>query len=208
MRLPSGAGHDAQMRFLLGIAEAGFYPGIVLYLTYWFRQRDQARALAKFFAATPVSNIVGAPISGFILDHVHWLGMSSWRWLLILEGLPAIIGAVLTYYLLPSRPAEATFLARDEKQWISAELASEANGKTGEHSLSAVRALAHPRVWHLASVQFGYAIGFYGMSFYMPQAVKKLTSGYPNTVVGILVMIPYLAGVAAMILVSGRSIEK
>jgi MFS family permease len=192
-------------RFLLGIGEAGFYPGIVLYLTYWFRQREQARALALFFAALPVSNIVGAPISGFILDHAHWLGISSWRWLLILEGLPAIIGGALTYCLLPSRPAEATFLTQGEKAWITAELASEAQENTGGHSLSALRGLAHPRVWHLASIQFGFTIGFYGMGFYMPQVVKTLSSGYSNTALGVFVMIPYLAGVAAMILVSGSS---
>ena len=152
------------MRFLLGIAEAGFYPGIILYLTYWFRQRDQARALALFFVATPVSNIVGAPISGFILDHVHWLGISSWRWLLILEGLPAIVGALLTYYLLPSRPAEATFLAQNEKEWISAELAVEAQGNMGnipfrryEHWLPRACGTSHQCNLGTRSVFTGYS---------------------------------------------------
>jgi ACS family tartrate transporter-like MFS transporter len=139
-------------RFLLGVAEAGFFPGIVLYLTYWFRQREQARAVALFMTAVPVSNILGAPVSGFILDHVHWLAIGSWRWLLILEGLPAVVCGVLTYFLLPSRPAEAAFLTQDEKGWIAAELAREEQEKTSEHSISALRALAHPRVWHLASV--------------------------------------------------------
>src|SRR6266581_3432348 len=91
-------------RFLLGLAEAGYFPGIVLYLTYWFRQREQAQAIALFLAGLPVTSILGAPVSGFILDHVHWLGVSSWRWLLILEGIPAVVCGVLTYFLLPSRP--------------------------------------------------------------------------------------------------------
>ena len=87
-------------RFLLGVAEAGFFPGVVLYLTYWFPQREQAQVIALFMAAIPVSSILGAPVSGFILDHVHWLAIGSWRWLLILEGFPAIVCGVLTYFLI------------------------------------------------------------------------------------------------------------
>src|SRR5712692_625206 len=86
-------------RFLLGLAEAGYFPGIVWYLTYWFRQREQAQAIALFLAGLPVTSILGAPVSGFILDRVHWLGVSSWRWLLILEGIPAVVCGVLTYFL-------------------------------------------------------------------------------------------------------------
>ena len=125
----TGAVHNiAQLyavRFLLGVAEAGFFPGILLYLTYWFRQGEQARVIALLMAAIPTSNILGAPVSGFILDHVHWLAISSWRWLLILEGLPAIACGVLTYFLLPSRPSDAAFLTLDEKSWITGALARE-----------------------------------------------------------------------------------
>jgi ACS family tartrate transporter-like MFS transporter len=192
-------------RFLLGVAEAGFSPGIFLYLMYWFRQRDQAQMLALFMAAAPISSILGAPVSGFILDHVHWLAIGSWRWLLILEGLPAIVCGVVTYYLLPNRPAEAAFLTEDEKARITSELAREEQDKSGAHSISALRTLTHPRVWHLASVHFMYLVGFYGMLFYMPQAVKSLSTAYSNTLVGILVMVPHLAGLTAMILVSRSS---
>ncbi|PYX83681.1 MAG: hypothetical protein DMG68_21945, partial [Acidobacteria bacterium] len=108
-------------RFLLGVMEAGFFPGILLYLTYWFRQREQAQTIALFMAGLPITSILGAPLSGLILDHVHWLGLSSWRWLLVLEGLPAIACGVLTYLLLPSRPPEANFLTREEKDWIRRE---------------------------------------------------------------------------------------
>ena len=192
-------------RFLLGVAEAGFFPGILLYLTYWFRQREQAQVLALFIAAAPVSGILGAPVSGFILDHVHWLAVSSWRWLLILEGLPAIVCGVLTIYLLPSRPAEATFLTRDEKSWITQELAREEKEKATAYSMSALRALSNRRVWHLALMSFAFQIGVYSMYFWMPKAVKSLSSLYTNTAVGTMVMIPYLAGLTAMILVSRSS---
>jgi MFS transporter, ACS family, tartrate transporter len=126
------------VRFLLGLAEAGYFPGIALYLAYWFPQREQARAFALLVTANPVTTILGAPISGFILDHVHWFGVSSWRWLLILEGTPAIIGGVLTYFLLPSRPQEAKFLSADEKEWIRAELEREEQQKLKRRRYSAV----------------------------------------------------------------------
>jgi ACS family tartrate transporter-like MFS transporter len=113
------------VRFMLGLAEAGYYPGILLYLTYWFRQRQLGHTIALFVTSVPIANIIGAPLSGVILDHVHWFGISSWRWLLILEGIPAIIGGALTYFLLPGRPAEAAFLTTEEKDWIANELAHE-----------------------------------------------------------------------------------
>jgi ACS family tartrate transporter-like MFS transporter len=193
------------LRLLLGVAESGFFPGILLYLTYWFRRREQAQVIALSLAAAPVSGILGAPVSGFILDHVHWLAVGSWRWLLILEGLPAIIGGVLAYLLLPSRPTEATFLTPQEKDWMAVALAQEASKKHGEHEFNAWRTLTHPRVWHLAIISFTSQIGFYTIFFWMPQAVKSLSSLYSNTFVGILLMIPYLASVVALILVSGSS---
>src|SRR5499427_1030952 len=113
------------LRFLLGLAEAGYFPGIVLYLTYWFRQRERARALALFMTALPVTSIIGAPVSGLILDHAHWLGMSSWRWLLVLEGLPAVLFGVLTYIVLPNRPGDAKFLTSEEKAWLGERLQCE-----------------------------------------------------------------------------------
>lgn len=192
-------------RFLLGVAEAGFFPGIVLYLTYWFRQREQAQAIALFMTALPVASILGAPISGMILDHVYWLGLSSWRWLLILEGLPAIACGLFTYSLLPDRPSEARFLGQDEVDWITSELKREEQQKLEKRRVSVGQSLTSGRVWHLALTAFAWDIGLYWMSFWMPQAVKSLSTGYSNTRVGFLVMIPHIAGLVGMILVSYSS---
>ena len=193
------------VRFLLGLAEAGYFPGMALYLTYWFPKREQARALALLIAANPVATILGAPVSGLILDHVHWLGVSSWRWLLILEGTPAIFGGVLTYFLLPNRPQEAKFLSADEKEWIRAELRREELHKLERRQYTALQALASGRVWHLSLAYFGMMIGNYALQSWAPQLVKSLSSLYSNGTIGLLVAIPSLVGLVAMILVSRSS---
>ena len=192
-------------RFLLGTAEAGYFPGIILYLTYWFRRPEQAQVLALLLIGIPITSIVGGPLSGLILDHIHWLGLSSWRWLFILEGIPAVIGGVLTYGLLPSRPAEASFLADDEKNWITQELERESEEKRKALSVSAAGALVNGRVWHLASIGFALGTALFIAAVFLPQIVKKLSSGYSNTTVGLLVMVPNIAGLVFMILISRSS---
>jgi len=199
------------LRFLLGVAEAGYFPGIVLYLTYWFSQRRLAHAIALLCCGSAIANIVGAPISGVILDRIHWFGVSSWRWLLILEGIPAVIGGILTYFLLPSRPAEATFLTSEEKDWIRAELAREEQQKLTAERITVGQALMRGRVWHLTAIYFLLQTTFNLMIFWMPQLIKALSSQYSNTTVGLLVMVPYLVGLAVMFLVarnSDRTLER
>src|SRR5450432_601034 len=192
-------------RFLLGLAEAGYYPGVVLYLTYWFRERERAIAVAAVLVGVPLTSILGGPMSGLIMDHIHWLSVSSWRWLLILEGIPAILCGVLVYYLLPSRPAGAKFLTPEEKAWILEELAREEEAKRKKHPISLAQTFAHLRVWHLAAIQLTALTGLYSLSFWTPQVVKALSSHYSNTTVGLLVVIPQLAGFLSMILVSRSS---
>jgi MFS transporter, ACS family, tartrate transporter len=197
--------HLYVLRFLLGVAEAGYLPGMLLYLTYWFRQRQLAHAFALFATANPVTSILGAPLSGVILDHVHWFGISSWRWLLILEGIPAILGGVFTYFLLPGRPAEARFLTTEEKDWLTAELAREEQQKLASSPITAGQALLHGRVWHLVAILFTALISSYTMVFWMPQVLKSFSTQYSNTTVGFLVMIPYLVGLPVMVLVARSS---
>jgi MFS transporter, ACS family, tartrate transporter len=199
------AHHLYVLRFLLGLAEAGYFPGIVLYLTYWFRQREQARALALFMTALPVTSIVGAPISGLILDHAHWLAISSWRWLLILEGLPAVLFGVLTYFVLPNRPSEAKFLTSEEKAWLSTSLQCEERKKLEQGHYSVLQALLNPRVLCLGMIELGIVTCSYTFSFWAPQLIKSLSYHYSNTTVGLLVMIPYVVGAVVMVLVSRSS---
>lgn len=193
------------LRFLLGLAEAGYFPGIVLYLTYWFRERDRAQAIALFLTGLPVASILGAPLSGLILDHANWLGVSGWRWLLILQGIPAVVFGVLTYFVLPDRPAEAKFLTAEEKEWIQSDLLREEQRKLEQHRYTALQSIANRRVWQLASIHFGMMIGLYTLSFWVPQLVKSLSTQFSNSTVGVLVMIPNLVGLVAMILVSRSS---
>jgi ACS family tartrate transporter-like MFS transporter len=194
-------------RFLLGLAEAGYFPGIVLYLGYWFRQREKAQAIALILIGIPLASVLGGPISGFILDHTHWFGLSSWRWLFILEGLPAVTFAFLIPFLLPNLPAEAAFLNAEEKSWITAQLECEDQQKLGatRQSISVARTLVNPRVWHLAGIGFGHGFAAYTFTFWLPQVIKSVLAGQSNTVVGIAVMIPNLLGLCAMIFVSRHS---
>jgi len=199
------ATHLYVLRFLLGVAEAGFVPGMYLYLTYWFPQRQLARAIALFNSAPAIASVVGAPISGVILDQIQWFGFSSWRWLLILEGIPAIVGGIVTYFLLPSRPTEAKFLTAQERNHLAAELRVQEQGKVAQDPITVGQALAHTRVWHLIAIYFTAMVSLNTMTFWMPQLLKTFSHQYSNTTVGILVMIPYVAAVAAMILVSRSS---
>ena len=192
-------------RFALGLAEAGYFPGIVLYLGYWFRQREKAQAIALILMGIPLASVLGGPISGLILDHVHWIGLSSWRWLFFLEGSPALICVVLTYLLLPSRPADAEFLTSEERAWIVDQLEQEERHKLGARTTSVARTLIHRRIWLLASIGFGHGFATYSFSFWLPQIMKSAVGGQSNTVVGMLVMIPNFLGLIAMILVSRHS---
>src|SRR5262249_7361590 len=172
---------------------------------YWLPRREQARGIALVLAGIPITSILGGPLSGFILDHINWLGLSSWRWLLILEGIPAVVRGLFAYLFLPGRPEESTFLSRDEKDCLIGELAREREQTSHEHRVSLAQSFIHPRVWRLGLTQCNYVVGFYCLSFWLPQIVKSLSAHYSNTTVGFLVVIPQLTGLGAMVLVSRSS---
>ncbi len=195
-------------RFLLGLVEAGFFPGVILYLTYWFPQRELAKAVALFMTALAFSSIIGSPISGIILDHVYWSGLASWRWLFILEGAPALVFGVLTFFVLPSLPKEAKFLTPEERDWISNEIALEQQEKAAQKKMSVAQAILSGRVWLLAFIYFfGLIMGLYAISFWLPTIIKGLSKGYSAQTVGFLAMIPFIFA-AIMMIVIGDSSDK
>ncbi len=192
-------------RFLIGLAEAGFFPGIVLYLTHWFRQQEQARAVAFFMTALAVSNIIGAPLSGALLDYVHWFGLAGWQWIFIIEGLPALIFGVLNFFIMVDQPEQAKWLTDEEKQWVRSELDREAGAVRQKEHLSLRQALMHWDTWVLALVYFFAVTGFYGFGLWLPQIVKQASHQSSNLIVTLITMIPYVFSLAGMILVANHS---
>jgi len=191
------------VRFLLGAAEAGFFPGIIVYLSHWFRYEDRAKAVALFMAAIPVSNLLGSPISGLLLG-VQWLNQPGWRWLFIVEGVPAVILGVITIFYLTDWPREATWLPDDEKQWIIRELELEKRQRKAVRHISMWQALRHRDVLLLVGAYFFATVGFYGLNIWMPTLLKQ-ASGWSDLKVTVIAMIPHLAGLISMLLVGASS---
>lgn len=190
-------------RFVLGAAEAGFFPGVIVYLGHWFRQQDRAKAVAMFMAAIPVSNIFGAPLSGLILD-VHWLGLAGWRWVFILEGVPALIFGVATIFYLTDWPREARWLSSEEREWITEELELEKRARQEERAISVWGAMRHRNVVLLALAYFCSVTSAYGFNFWLPTILKGL-SGFSNLIVTVVAALPYSAGLAAMLIIGWTS---
>jgi MFS transporter, ACS family, tartrate transporter len=184
-------------RFFLGAAEAGFFPGIVVYLTHWFRHEDRARAGALFMAAIPISNVIGSPFAGWLLG-VHWFGIAGWRWLFILEGIPAVTLGIVTLFYLTDWPEEAKWLTAPEREWIAGELQKEKMAKSATSSWTVMQAFRQRDVVLLALVYFLELIGLYGFNFWFPTILKRAT-GLPNLSVTLIAALPYLLGVFVMV---------
>jgi ACS family tartrate transporter-like MFS transporter len=185
------------VRFFLGLAEAGFFPGIIVYLTHWFRYEDRAKAIAMFMIAIPLSQVIGAPVSGLLM-RAHWLGYSGWRWLLILEGVPAIIFGVVTFFYLTDWPKDAKWLPEDERNWITSELEREKQAKKAVKSFTIWQALRHPDVIRLTLAAFCGLTAIYGFGFWLPKIMQKL-SGLSVFQVALLSALPYVATFPAML---------
>jgi len=198
------AGTLIVLRFLLGVAEAGFFPGIILYLTFWFPKRQRIRAVALFMAAIPISSAVGSTLSSMIIDWGHGaMGLEGWRFMFLVEGLPAVVLAFVTWFYLTDRPADATWLAEDEKRWLTETLDEERRGIAAVGHWPLRRALTHPRVLALAFVYFGLTYGLYAVSFYLPTIVAgfETTFGTELSIVerGLITSVPFVAATLAMI---------
>jgi ACS family tartrate transporter-like MFS transporter len=201
MMFVSGAGGFYTMRFLLGAAEAGFFPGVIFYLTRWFPERERARTLAAFMTAVLVAGIVGGPLSGALLS-LHAWGLAGWQWLFLLEGLPSVLLGVAVLFSLTEDPGAAAWLTAGERTALTACLAAESVRRARPTTVRAV--LASGRVWLLAVIYFTIPVALYGMSFWLPQ-ILKTASGGSDFEVGLLSAIPYLVGASGMVVIGRHS---
>jgi MFS transporter, ACS family, tartrate transporter len=185
-------------RFLLGAAEAGFFPGMILYFTYWYPSRYRGRVISTLFIAQPVANALAAIVSGTILDNVDGvLGLKGWQWVFILEALPAILLAFVVLQMLTDRPAVAKWLAEDERTWLEGRLAEERQKIDSAHRLSLWEALGDPRVLALSLMYLTSVTANYGIVFFMPQIVKGLNLS--NQMTGFVTAVPYIVGAIGLL---------
>lgn len=191
------------LRFLLGAAEAGFFPGIILYLSYWFPARYRASVTAIFMAAAPISTALGSPISAALLNMHGVMDLKGWQWMFLLEALPAVIMGVVTFFFMTDRPSKAGWMPADEKAWLVETMDAEVAARSGAASHSPWKALVDPRVLALSLIYFGTSAGLYTLGIWAPQIIKQL--GVSTMTVGFLNMVPPTVSVVAMYLWSRHS---
>jgi ACS family tartrate transporter-like MFS transporter len=186
------------LRFLLGAAEAGFFPGIILYLSYWFPARHRAGVTAFFMAAAPISTALGSPISAALLQMHGVMGLAGWQWMFIIEGIPAVLLGFVVLFYMTDRPQKAKWLEPEERAWLVNEMDAELASKASHASHSIWRGLADIRVLALALIYFGTSAGLYTLGIWAPQIIKQL--GVSSMTVGFLNMIPPTVAIVAMVL--------
>jgi ACS family tartrate transporter-like MFS transporter len=191
------AGQFYAARFFLGIAESSFFPGMIVYLTHWFRLRERSRAIACLYAAVPAASLIGSPLAGWLLG-VHWQGLAGWRWLFILEGIPAIALGIITIFYLTDWPAQAGWLPQDERDWLVNELQTELQAKKKVRNDTILEAFCDLRILRLIVAYFLALTGTLGTIYWIPTFVKRL-SGFSNQAVTSLLLIPALMGIAGML---------
>jgi ACS family tartrate transporter-like MFS transporter len=188
------AGQFYAARVVLGAAESSFFPGVIVYLTHWFRLRERSWAIACLYAAIPTASLIGSPLAGWLLG-VRWLQLAGWRWLFILEGCPALVLGVVVVFYLTDRPAQARWLPEDEREWIVSELQNEALAKKKIRHYTIVEAFCDQRILLLTAAYFLALAGSLGTGYWLPTFVKRLT-GLPDRRVTSLLLIPALIGLA------------
>ena len=186
------------MRFLLGLAEAGFTPGVYLYFTYWFPGKWRAKATATFLLGIPTANIFGSPLSGWLLDMHGILGLKNWQFLLVAEAIPAVLLGIACLFVMVDTPAKARWLSEQEKAWLQNKLSSEQASISATHGNTLRDALTNPKVFVLAAINFYCIVGSIGIGIWMPQIIKSL--GMENSTVGLVAALPYVLGAVSMTL--------
>ena len=192
------------LRFLLGAAEAGFFPGVVYYLSHWYPEGQRARAIAAFMTAVPVSGVIGGPLSGALLTLNGLFGLAGWQWLFLVEGTPAILLGIIVLVYLTDRPETADWLSSAEKDWLMSRLAAERTSRDGTLPVGIFAALTNPTIWHLGIIFLCAAIGFYGYSFWAPLVIKSVT-GASDFGVGVVLGAISAVTIILMVLNSAHS---
>jgi MFS transporter, ACS family, tartrate transporter len=196
----TGTTSFAILRFLLGMGEAGFFPGLILYFTYWFPARHHARIVSGFLVGLPIAVAAGAPISTGLMSLHGLFGLKGWQIMFIAEGVPTILLGVLCYFVMTNKPEHATFLTQQEKDWLASKIASERKAKEAVRTYSMLESMWNPKVLLLALNYFGIVTASLGMLFFIPQIIKSLgTVANSNMTVGWLTMIPYICGGIALV---------
>ncbi|MDY6946856.1 MAG: MFS transporter [Pseudomonadota bacterium] len=185
------------VRFLLGVAEAGFFPGVIYYLTCWFPHRHRGQIIALFMIALPLSSILGAPISTALLG-IEMQGLRGWQWMFLLEALPTIVLGFVVLLVLPDRPSQAPWLDAEQKRWLESELARERDSIDQRPASSLREALTRPRAWRHGAVYLCILVGLYGFAFWLPQIIASLAAR-SNVQVGFLTMVPYTLACVALV---------
>ena len=191
------------MRFLLGAAEAGFFPGMILYLKRWFPARARARAVAWFMTANPLAGIVGSPVSGTLLG-ISGKGLLGWQWMFLMEGIPAILLGVAVFWVLSDNPREAGWLKAEEREWLLARLALEQQAESSLKKGNLWQVLLSPRIWMLSIVFFGVPTTMYGVTLWLPTVIRSL-SGLSYFLTGLVSALPFMATAIGMVLVGTHS---
>lgn len=201
MMFTTGVTSFFALRLLLGVAEAGFFPGMILYLTYWFPERERAKTVALFMTANALAGVIGGPLSGALLTLDGAAGLSGWQWLFLLEGIPAVVlgGVVLAY--LPNGPRDATWLPREDREWLAARREAE---RAGAAHTSVWKVLTNGPVWRFSLLYFSLVVALYSVSFWLPQILKRV-SGQSDLVVGLLSSLPYVVAAIGMVVIGRHS---
>jgi ACS family tartrate transporter-like MFS transporter len=192
------------LRFLLGVAEAGFFPGIIYYLSTWYPAPQRARAVSWFMVAIPLTIVIGGPLAGYLLDMDGLGGLHGWQWLFLIEGLPAVILGVIVFFYLTDRPEQAQWLEPAERKWLSDAIEAEQARAHERHGVGLGRALLHPMVWALGFVAFAFQCGSYGLTLWIPQIIKGF-AGFTDFEVGMMSAIPYFAAAIGMVAIGAHS---
>lgn len=187
------------LRFFLGVAEAGFFPGIILYLTYWFPPSERGKSISRFMTAIPLSGLIGAPVSGALLNLDGTLGLAGWKWMFLLEALPSILVGIYVFSFLPDRPAQCHWLSQDEKDLLVGQTSQNQDRQPAKAWQSFGTAITSPAIWHMSLVYFFQITGLYGIGLWLPDLLATSSATSSNVQRGFLAAIPFLMGTISMI---------